>query len=81
MQRGLERGEIVAKRAVVAEQFAQRILTVAVLQIGLKGGQGALGRRQIAGLDVAADAFEVAEKLAKSVRGRGLIRIRCGANA
>jgi len=76
LQRGLERGEIVAQRAVVAEKLAQRILPVAVLQISLKSGQGALGRRQIAGLDVAANAFEVIEELSKTIRGGGLIRRR-----
>ena len=77
LQRGLERGEIVAQRAVVAEKLADWVLPAAVLQITLKSGQSALGRRQIAGLDVAANAFEVIEKLVKTVRGGGLI-CRCG---
>ena len=73
LQRSLERGEIVAQRAVVAEKLADRVLPAAVFQITLKSGQSALGRRQIAGLNVTANAFEVIEKLVKTVRGGGLI--------
>ena len=47
-ERGLQRGEIVAERAVVAEQLAQWILAGVILQIAFEGAQGALGRSQIA---------------------------------
>lgn len=75
-ERALECGEIIAKRAVIAEKLAQRILSRVALQIVLKGRQGALGRCQIARLNGAANAFEVVEKMNETVRGGGLIGIR-----
>ena len=61
LQSGLEGLEVIAERAIIVEKPAQRISSIAALQIVLERGQGVLGIRQIPGLNGAADTFEIAE--------------------
>ena len=80
-QRVLQIGEIGAECAVVAEKLAQWICAGAALQVVFKTRQGGLRRGQVPGLDAAANAFEVAEQLVETVRGGGLIWVRCQTDA
>ena len=68
-ERSLQVCQITVERGVVAEQLAQWIGSGVVLQITLKRRQSGLGRGQVSGLNVAADAFEIAEQLVETVRG------------
>lgn len=81
LQRGLQRAQIVAECAVVAEQLTERILPAVALQILFKIRQRALSIRQVAGLNVTGHTFEILKKLLEAVRGIILIRIGRRANA